>query len=130
MSTVVTREFEIVGENVVDAGLRPGLINKSVDYNVSVRVSNLPDNRVRVIINGDSDSINEFLDVIQKEDIRTKQATPKTYSLTQLREYHGPEIDWDRDELRFMSKQIYKGFREANKRLSEIETRLKFLIMR
>jgi len=31
---MVTREFEIVGENVVDAGLRPGLIDKSVDYYV------------------------------------------------------------------------------------------------
>jgi acylphosphatase len=127
---VVTREFEIVGENVVDTGVRPGLINKSLDYNVSVRASNLPDNRVRVIIDGDSDSITEFIDMIQKEDIRIKQATPKTYSLTELREYHGPEIDWNRDELRFLSKQVYKGFREANKRLSEIESRLKFMLMR
>jgi acylphosphatase len=127
---MITREFDIVDENVVDVGIRPGLINKSLDYNVSIRATNLPDNRVRVIIDGDSDSINEFLDVIQKEDIRTKQITPKTYSLSELREYRGPEIDWDRDELRFMSKQMYKGLREANKRLSEIETRLKFLIMR
>ena len=51
---------------------------ESVDYNVSIRASNSPDNRVRVIINGDSDSITEFLDVIQKEDIRIKQITPKT----------------------------------------------------
>ncbi|HYA84812.1 MAG TPA: hypothetical protein VEH06_15385 [Candidatus Bathyarchaeia archaeon] len=127
---MVTREFDIVGENVVDVGMLPGLINKSVDYNVSVRASNLPDNKVRVIIDGDSDSINEFLDVIQKEDIRIRQITPKTYSLTELREYHGPEIDWTRDEIRFLSKQVYKGFREANKRLSEIESRLKFLLMR
>jgi hypothetical protein len=85
---------------------------------------------VRVIIDGDSDSITEFIDMIQKEDIRTKQATPKTYSLTELREYHGPEIDWNRDELRFLSNEVYKGFREANKRLSEIESRLKFMLMR
>ena len=68
--------------------------------------------------------------MIQKEDIRIKQATPKTYSLTELREYRGPEIDWNRDELRFLSKQVYKGFLEANKRLSEIESRLKFMLMR
>ena len=53
---MVTREFDIVDENVVDVGIRPGLINKSVDYNVSIHARNLPDNRVRVIINGDSDS--------------------------------------------------------------------------
>lgn len=128
---MVTREFDIVGENVIDVGMLPGLINKSVDYNVSLRANNSADNnRVRVIIDGDSDSINEFLDVIQKEDIRTKQTTPKIYSLSELREYHGPEIDWNRDEFRFLSKQMYKGFREANKRLSEIESRLKFLLMR
>jgi hypothetical protein len=63
------------------------------------------------------------LDVIQKEDIRIKQITPKTYSLSELREYRG-----NGDELRFLSKQVYKGFREANKRLSEIESRLKFLL--
>ena len=41
---MVTREFDIVDENVVDVGIRPGLINKSVDYNVSVRTSNISDN--------------------------------------------------------------------------------------
>ena len=55
---------------------------------------------------------------------------PKTYSLSELSEYLGPEIDWNGDELRFLSKQVYKGFREANKCLSEIESRLKFLLMR
>jgi hypothetical protein len=38
---MVTREFEIVGENVIDAGLRPGLINKSVDYYVCPRQSSI-----------------------------------------------------------------------------------------
>lgn len=38
---MVTREFEIVGENLVEAGLRPGLIAKSIDHNVSVHVSYL-----------------------------------------------------------------------------------------
>ena len=42
----VTREFDIVDENVVDVGIRLGLINKSVDYNLSIRASKLPDNRV------------------------------------------------------------------------------------
>ena len=37
MLEMVTREFEIVGENIVDAGLRPGLIAKSIDYYVCPR---------------------------------------------------------------------------------------------
>jgi hypothetical protein len=81
-----------VGENVIDAGPRPGLINKSVDYYVSVHVTHLSKNIVKVIINGDNESINEFLDVIQREDVRVKQ-TPKTYSVSELKEYLGPEID-------------------------------------
>ena len=43
---MVTSEFDIVDENVVDVGICLGLINKSVDYNVSIGASNLPDNRV------------------------------------------------------------------------------------
>jgi len=121
---MVTREFEIVGENVVDAGLRPGLINKSVDYYVSILVSNLSKNIVKVIINGDNESINEFVDVIQREDVRVKQDTPKTYRVSELKEYLGPEIDWNRYEIRFMSKQMYKGLREVNTILSKIEHKL------
>jgi hypothetical protein len=122
---MVTREFEIVGENVVDAGLRPGLIDKSVDYYVSVHISHQSKNIVKVIINGDNESINEFVDIIQREDVRVKKDTPKTYQVSELKEYLGPEIDWNRYEIRFMLKQIYKGFREANARLSEIEHKLK-----
>ena len=72
---MVTREFEIVGENVVDAGLRPGLIDKSVDYYVSVHISHQSKNIVKVIINGDNESINEFVDIIQREDLRVKKDT-------------------------------------------------------
>jgi hypothetical protein len=121
---MVTREFEIVGENVVEAGLRPGLINKSVDYYVSILVSHLSKNIVKVIINGDNESINEFVDVIQREDVRVKQDTSKTYRVSELKEYLGPEIDWNRYEIRFMSKQMYKGLREVNTRLSKIEHKL------
>jgi hypothetical protein len=121
---MVNRWFEIVGENVVDAGVRLGLIDKSVEYDVSVRASNLSKNLVKVIINGDIESIAKFFDAIQREDIRSKQDTPKNYSLSELKEYSGPEIDWNRYEIRFMSKQLYKGFKEANERLSHIEQKL------
>ena len=121
---MVTREFEIVGENVVDAGVQLGLIDKSVEYDVSVRVSNLSKNLVKVIINGDIESITEFFGAIQREDIRVKQDFPKNYRISDLKEYSGPEIDWNRYEIRFMSKQIYKGFKEANERLARIEQKL------
>ena len=122
---MVTRELEIVAENIVDTGLRSGLIAKSIDYYVSVHISYLSKNIVKVIINGDSESIDEFVDIIQREDVRVKRDTPRTYQVSELKEYLGPEIDWNRYELRFMSKQMYKGFREVNTRLAEIEHILK-----
>ena len=80
---------------------------------------------MKVIINGDSESINEFADVIQREDVRVKKDTPRSYQVSELKEYLGPEIDWNRYEIRFMSKQMYKGFREVSTRLAEIEHILK-----
>jgi hypothetical protein len=119
-----TREFDIEGENIIDVGMRPGLLNKSVDYEVSVHSSNFPDQtKLRVIVDGDYDTIKEFIDAITNEDIRIKQDTKKNYFLSTLREYDGPEIDWNRYEIRFMSKQMYRGFKEANQRLSRIERR-------
>ena len=121
---MVTREFDVEGKDIIDVGMRQGLLNKSVDYEVSIHASNLPDeNKVKVIVDGDNDSIKEFIDAITKEDIRIKQDTQKDYFLSTLREYDGPEIDWNRYEIRFMSKQMYKGFKEANRRLSRIENR-------
>jgi acylphosphatase len=121
---MVTREFEIVGDNVADVGMRSGLIDKSVEYDVSVYASNLSKNLVKVIINGDNESIAEFLDAIRRVDIRVKRDTPKNYRISELKEYSGPEIDWNRNEIRFLSKLMYKGFKEANTRLLEIEKKL------
>jgi acylphosphatase len=122
---MVTREFNIEGENVVNVGMRSALLDKSMDYDVSVHASNLSDKIVRVIIDGDTDSIDEFMNAIRKEDVRIYKETPKNYSFSELHEYFGPEIDWNRYEIRFMSKQMYKGFKEANEGLSKIERTLK-----
>jgi hypothetical protein len=48
----------------------------------------------------------------------------KSYTVTKLEEYDGPEIDWNRYEIRFTSKQMYKGFHEANMRFKSIESSL------
>lgn len=46
------------------------------------------------------------------------------HKLTQPEEYDGPEIDWNSYEIRFMSRQMTSGLREANKRLSSIESEI------
>jgi acylphosphatase len=125
---MTTKVFHIEGENVKDVGMRPALLDKALDYDVSVHATNHPnENRVKVIVNGDNESIDEFVEFIRNEDIRIKKAdiqiknTLKMYTLTRLEEYDGPEIDWERYEIRFMSRQMTKGFREAVERLSSIE---------
>ena len=52
-------------------------------------------------------------------------ADPKTkYVVTELQEYDGPEMHWNRYQILFMSSQMSKGFHEANKRLTSIDTKL------
>jgi hypothetical protein len=36
----------------------------------------------------------------------------------------GPEIDWNRYEIRLMRKQMTKGFRESVDRLTSIESKI------
>lgn len=57
-----------------DVGMRPALLNKALDYDVSVHATNHPtENRVKVSVDGDIESIiNEFLKSIISEDIRIK----------------------------------------------------------
>jgi len=38
-----------------------------------------------------------------------------------LEEYSGPNIDWSGYQMSAMFEQMYKGFNEANERLSSIE---------
>jgi hypothetical protein len=99
------------------------LIDKSAEYDISARASNLSKNLVKVIIKGVMRA-SEFFDGLQREDFRIKQDNPKNYRISELKEYSGPQIDWNRYEIRFMSKQIYRGFKEANERLSRIEQKL------
>ena len=78
----------------------------------------------------DSNIINSFYQYINKNDIRVKkQDSSPTYHITQLQEYDGPNIDWNGYQLSFMSEQMYKGFHEANVRLTSIEKNLSHVIL-
>ena len=119
---MVTKQFYIEGEDVIDVGLRPALLDKALECDVSLHATNQPkEKRVKVIVNGDVESIEEFLQIIQKEDIRIRTSIHKCI-LTKLEEYDGPEIDWNRYEIRFMARQMSKGFREAVQKLVSIES--------
>ena len=121
---MVTKTFNISGQNVIGLGLRPALLDTALEYDVSVHATNIAaENRVRVIVNGDIESINEFVDHIKSNDIRINTAaTP--YTVSGLVDYNGPDIDWNRYEIRFMTGQMAKGFRLANEKLQTIENTL------
>ena len=121
---MVTKTFDISGQNVINVGMRPALLDKGLDYDVSVHTTNLiAENKDHVIINGDTESIDEFVDHIKNNDIRIKtSATP--YNVSGLVDYNGPNIDWNRYEIRFMTGQMTKGFRLANEKLDKIEKSL------
>jgi hypothetical protein len=81
------------------------------------------ENKVHVIVNGDTESIDEFVDHIKNNDIKIKtSSTP--HNVSGLVDYDGPDIDWNRYEIRFMTGQMTKGFRLANEKLDKIEKSL------
>jgi len=121
---VVTKTFDISGQNVIGVGMRPALLAKGLDFDVSVHATNIAvENKVRVIVNGDIESINEFVDDVKNNDIRIEKSDT-LYNVSGLVEYNGPDIDWNRYEIRFMTGQMTKGFRLANEKLQSIENSL------
>lgn len=104
--------------------MRPALLDTGLEYDVSVHATNVvAENKVRVIVNGDTESIDEFVDHVKNNDIRIKSSDIQ-YNVSGLVEYNGPDIDWNRYEIRFMTGQMTKGFRLANEKLDKIEKSL------
>jgi acylphosphatase len=121
---MVTKTFKISGQNIVNVGMRPALLDTALDYDVSVHATNIPaEDKVHVIADGDTESIDQFVQYVKNNDIRIKKSDT-SYNVSGLIEYGGPEIDWNRYEIRFMASPMTKGFRLANEKLEKIETTL------
>ena len=72
---MVTKTFDISGQNVINVGMRPALLDTGLEYDVSVYATNVvAENKVRVIVNGDTESIDEFVDHVKNNDIRIKSS--------------------------------------------------------
>lgn len=81
---------------------------------------------MQVLVSGSTNIINSFYQHINNNDIRVKKrSVSPTYHISELEENNGPNIDWNDYQLSFMSEQMYKGFHEANIRLTSIEDKLK-----
>lgn len=116
-------------DEIFNVGFRPALMGKAAEYGLKFAASNIQDEKdekVQVLVSGSSNIINSFYQFVTNNDVRVKKrgASP-TYRMTELEEYDGPNIDWNGYQLSFMSEQMYKGFHEANIRLTSIEDKLK-----
>jgi acylphosphatase len=114
---------------IFNVGFRPALMGKAAEMGLKSAATNIQDeneNKVQVLVSGSANIINSYYQFINNNDIRVKRPESKpTYHITQLEEYSGPNIDWSGYQLSMMSEQIYKGFHEANIRLTSIEDKLK-----
>jgi acylphosphatase len=120
---MVERIFFIEGDGVTDVGMRIALIELGGNFGVNIHAANMTEYRVRVIASGEIRSIAELRDYIINNDIRIKKDVTK-YVVTESQEYDGPEIDWNRYQMLFMSSQMSKGFRETTNKLSSIDIKL------
>jgi acylphosphatase len=105
---LVERVFFIEGENVFDAGFRVALYANANRYDIKINATNLiKDQKLRIVVNGDAQNIEAFHSYVSNTDILSiKQPTP--YKVGQVRNYKGPKIDWNGEELGLISDQISK----------------------
>jgi acylphosphatase len=117
--------FYIEGEteDIFNKGFRPALMGTAAELGLKSAASNIRDKtkpRVQVLASGSYDVITSFHQYIKDNDIRVKK-TKGHYEVGDLEEYSGPNIDWSGYQMSAMFEQMYKGFNEANERLSSIE---------
>lgn len=129
---MVDKIFFIEGkpDEIFNVGFRPALMGKAAELGLKSAATNIQDekeNKVQVLVSGSANIIKSYYQFINKNDIRVKRQESKkpSYSITQLEEYNGPNIDWSGYQLSLMSEHMYKGFHEANERLISIEKKLK-----
>jgi acylphosphatase len=108
-------------------GFRPAIVGKASEYGIKVHASNLRrQGRVRVIASGESESIQEFYEFSKTNDLRILQnkSTPE-YTFTEIKDYDGPDIDWNGYNLQFMSEQLTKGMMSASFLLTNTNSQLR-----
>jgi len=113
-------------DDIFNKGSRPALMGTAAELGLKSAASNVRDKakpRVQVLASGSYDVITSFHQYVNDNDIRVKKSEGQ-YKVGDLQEYNGPNIDWSGYQMSAMFEQMYKGFNEANERLSSIETKL------
>lgn len=107
---MVDKIFLIKGKNIFDIGFRPALIQLADEAGIKAHATNLRDKeRVRVVASGSYASVESYYKtIVDKRLPATFGGTPK-YTVGEIKDYDGPDIDWSGYNQQFMAAQLAKS---------------------
>ena len=125
---MVDMEFHISGkkEDIFNMGFRPELAQLVDETGIKIHSTNLrKDSKLRVIASGSHENIIAFHESIKQRIVPTVflSESPE-YSPDEMKEYNGPDIDWNSYNLQFMSAQLSKTMIHSSKEFDNINEKL------
>jgi acylphosphatase len=131
---VVDKVFFIEGKQkeIFGVGFRPAIMGKAAEMGLKSAATNMPNEKnpkVQVLVSGSSDIITSFHNEIKNKDLRimpfAKNESEKVqYTVTNITEYDGPNIDWSGYQQSMMTEQMSKGFSLANQLLTTMNEQI------
>ena len=119
-----TKEFTIRSDgkaDVTEIGLRARLYTSGYKYHLKVAPVNVSREQVRIVVQGEEESLSSFYEEIHSFCTLEMKITPASLS-----EYSGLEPDWDSYATMFNAEQTAKGvtyLQMTYNKLEEIDTK-------
>jgi acylphosphatase len=80
------------------------------EVGIKAHATNLTNKKqVRVVASGNYSNVLSFHKDVRNKDLRMFRDKPPSYSVTTLKDYEGPDIDWTSYNQQFMSAQLAKS---------------------
>jgi acylphosphatase len=112
---VVDKVFFIEGkqQEIFVVGFRPAIMERAAEMGLKSEAMDLPDEKnpkVQVLVSGSHHIITAFYNEIKNKDIRimpfAKNESEKIqYTVTNIKEYNGPNIDWSGYQSSLMTER-------------------------
>jgi acylphosphatase len=107
---MVDKIFYIKGKIIFDGGFRPALIGLADEVGVKAHAANLKDKKqIRVVASGSYSNIQTYHKNIRTKELQLFDEEVPKYTITQMKNYDGPDIDWNGYNQQFMSAQLAKS---------------------
>ena len=121
----------VSGKQIFDVGFRPGLVQLADEAGVKVHSTNLrKEEKIRVIASGTRESVDLYHDEIKQRKVPSIM-TSANYKVSGMKEYSGPDIDWNGHNSQFMAAQLAKTmihsnlvFQTINQKLDNIDKKV------